>query len=353
MYKLGLLPFVKKLHIYEDRYSDVNRIFPGILHRTFLHQYSAMTNLQELAIDNLKIRKFIPKIRRCFGHFSPTLRSLALREPKGSFRQIIYFIGFFQRLDDFKLLFKTGTSMRRSQEELIDNSTPAPRFTPPLRGRLTMRYSREVELVKLMINLFGGLRFQSMDLYCVDGIRLLLDACAGTLETLRLFQSGEQLPLRGIQSSNDHIGCFDWGFDLSRNRSLRILEVPVSSIAYDEPGYLTDVLSTITSPVFSKVVFIYRDYDFYDLPSGVRGNPTPYYRHFLALREMSKVRAFQAVLCADVWDRVVVNAVQELEQAVAKERVKMGFDVSLSEPLVISRLRGSSPMCSEEGGGDP
>jgi len=216
-----------------------------------------------------------------------------------------------------------------------------------------MRNSPEVELVNLMINLFGGLRFHSMDLYCVDGIRLLLDACAGTLETLRLFQSGERLPLRGIQSSNDHVGCFRWGFDLSRNGSLRILEVPVSSIAYGEPGYLTDVLSTITSPVFSEVVFVYRDYDFYDLPSGVRGDPTPYSWHFLALREMSKVRAFQAVLCADVWDRVVVNAVQELEQAVTNEQAGVGFGDSLSEPLVIPRLRGSSPMFSEECGGDP
>ena len=199
MHKLGLLPFVKKLHIYEDPYFDLNRLSPRIFHRTLLHQYSTMTNLQELAIDNLSINKFIPKLQRCFGHFSPTLRSLALRGPKGSCRQIIYFIGFFRHLEDLKILFKTETSIPHSQKEVIDYLTPAPRFTPPLRGRLTMRFSREVELLKLMINLFGGLRFHSMDLYHVDGTQLLLDLCAETLETLRLFQCGEQLPPRGIQ----------------------------------------------------------------------------------------------------------------------------------------------------------
>jgi len=200
MHKLGLLPFVEKLHIYEDK-QDVNRLLPSMFHRALLRQYSAMSSLRELAIDDLNIGKFIPKLRRCFGHFSPTLRSLALREPEGSCRQIVYFIGFFQHLDDLKLLFKnSATSVHNSQEELIDYLTPIPRFTPPLRGQLMMRYSRELELLNLMIDLFGGLRFQSMDLYYVDWTwtRALLDACAGTLETLRLFQSGKQLPPRNI-----------------------------------------------------------------------------------------------------------------------------------------------------------
>jgi len=153
---------------------------------------------------------------------------------------------------------------------------------------------------------------------------------------------------------NNHTACVRWGFDLPRNRSLRILEVPASSIAYEEPGNLTSVLSTITSPVFSKVVVVYRDYDIYGLPSAVNKATalTPYYRHFAALREMNKVRTFQVVLCADVWDRVVVDAVRALEQAVAEERTKAGFGDFSSEPLVIYRLRGSSPTFTEEAGGN-
>ena len=38
-----------------------------------------------------------------------------------------------------------------------------------------------------MIALFGGLRFRYMDLFGVKCVQLLLDACAETLETLRLY----------------------------------------------------------------------------------------------------------------------------------------------------------------------
>ena len=154
--------------------------------------------------------------------------------------------------------------------------------------------------------------------------------------------------------SNDHKG-FCWHFDLSPNKSLRILEVPASSIVYQEPGYPTRTLSTITSPVFSEVVIVYREYDIYGLPYGV-GRATshpPYYHHFAALCGMSKVRAFQAVLCANVWDRVVVDAVRGLEQAVAEQRKAMRFG-GFPEPSVVSRSRGSSPTFTEErGGGAP
>jgi len=41
--------------------------------------------------------------------------------------------------------------------------------------------------VKEMITFFGGLRFRNMDLFRVNCVRLLLDTCADTLETLRVY----------------------------------------------------------------------------------------------------------------------------------------------------------------------
>ena len=43
------------------------------------------------------------------------------------------------------------------------------------------------ELLEDMIRLFGGIRFHSMDLFFVSRMELLLGACVGTLETLRLY----------------------------------------------------------------------------------------------------------------------------------------------------------------------
>jgi hypothetical protein len=40
--------------------------------------------------------------------------------------------------------------------------------------------------VKELIAVFGGLRFRYMDLFRLEGGPLLLDACAETLDTLRL-----------------------------------------------------------------------------------------------------------------------------------------------------------------------
>ena len=181
MHKSGLISLIKKFQVYGKSY-DANGFSPRLFDCHILQAFSALINLQELGIDYLKIPEFMPKVWQYFGHFSPTVRSLALREPKGSRRQIIYFIGLFQHLEDLKLLYGWSDP----QEEPVDDLTLIPPFAPPLRGKLTMMGFRRVELLKDMINLFGGLRFRHMDLANVDGMRLLLDNCANTLETLRL-----------------------------------------------------------------------------------------------------------------------------------------------------------------------
>ena len=71
-----------------------------------------------------------------------------------------------------------------------------PLSVPPLRGQLILTSFRGEELVKDMIVFFEELRFRSMDLFRVDSARLLLDVCAETLETLRLYPTdpyGEDL----------------------------------------------------------------------------------------------------------------------------------------------------------------
>ena len=50
------------------------------------------------------------------------------------------------------------------------------------------------------MDLFKGIRFHHMELFDVDGMRVLMDACAETLETLRVYPTdprGEQLSLKG------------------------------------------------------------------------------------------------------------------------------------------------------------
>jgi len=359
MHKLGLLPLVKEFQVQIRSPIGTDGFSPELFNCRILRQFSALTNVQGLGIDCLDVHKFMPRIRRYFGQFLPTVRSLTLREPRGSRRQILYFIGLFQHLDDLKLY-----SVHSFQERPTGDLTLIPPFTPPLRGRLTMTRFGSMGFLKDMIDLFGGIRFRCMDLFEVDGMRLLLGACAETLEVLRLYPTdrrGKEISLDGMQVLADNSSAsFSLGdIDLSQNRSLRALEVTASSVIGGEPEFLTRVLSTITSPAFSEVVVFYRDYTF----PGVRGSPlfldlsafrmmsdadiveqaSKHHRRFELFREMHKVRGFQLVLCADVWDRVVEYTVQVLKQAVAVEKANGGFGGLFSEPLVVSTPRRSPP----------
>ena len=216
--KLGLLPLVRK---FKFRITDCTRFSPKLFNRPTLRQFSALTNIQELEIDDLDIPSFVPKVRRYFGQFLPTTRSLTLKAPKGSRREIIFFIGLFQHLENLTLL--DGIDYR-GRSEPANDLTLIPPFTPPLRGRLVMaHFASPMGFSGDMIALFGGIRFHYMNLFDVSEPRLPLSACAETLETLRLDPTdpqGEQLHLKAMRfSANEFIaGSSLLGLDISRNK---------------------------------------------------------------------------------------------------------------------------------------
>ena len=168
-HKLGLLPLVKVLLVYGDNSSHVGFSSKLFNHYT-LCPFSAFTSINQLRIDYLDIPSFMPRIKRYFGHFSSTLQYLTLEEPKGSRREIIYFIGLFQHLEDLRLLY----NMTKSQEEPVDHPMLVPPFVPPLRGWL------------IVVNL----------------TRVLLDAVE--MGTKRLVQRTSQ---RVNQTSPDRVYC--------------------------------------------------------------------------------------------------------------------------------------------------
>ena len=177
MHRLGFLPLVKTVRIYNFPAGFSSKRF----NHSFLCQFLEFTNVQRLEIDNLDIHSFMPTIQKYFGPFLPTLRSLYLREPKGSKRQIIFFIGMFRYLDNLSLYCSRPREIGPEKD-----LTPAPHFAPPLRGRLVVLNWAETSLFLDMVRFFGGIRFSAMSLYNVPGTRYLLRACANTLRVLRL-----------------------------------------------------------------------------------------------------------------------------------------------------------------------
>ena len=70
-------------------------------------------------------------------------------------------------------------------------------------------------------------------------------------------------------------------------------------------------------------------------------------RRFEVFREMHKVRDFQLVLCADVWDFIGWFSMRVLKNAVAAEKARGGFDEFFSEPMVVYSPRALGPEMLE------
>ena len=183
-YNLGLLPLVKTFRI---RLQFTGTTFsPDRFCGRTLRYFSALRNVRTLGIDHFDICAFMPDIQRYFGHFAPTVQSLLLADPVGTPRQILYFIGLFPNLQDLRLVCDFNTKER---ESTTDDTDLIPLSTPPLEGLLALVHPGE-SFIKDMITLFTP-RFRSLGLCKVKDVRLLLDACAETLETLHLYPTDQ------------------------------------------------------------------------------------------------------------------------------------------------------------------
>ena len=133
-------------------------------------------------------------------------------------------------------------------------------------------------------------------------------------------------------------------FDLSRNKSLRTLEVLAPYILDRKLGFFGHVLPTISSHVSLKVVIVYRDYDFPGLQPGSHpraGGASCHRMQFCMFRKMHRIRNFRLELRADVWGGVEENAVQVLRRAVAAQNARRGF----SDTGIQSPVRAGNEIC--------
>jgi hypothetical protein len=143
--------------------------------------------------------------------------------------------------------------------------------------------------------------------------------------------------------------------DLSRNKSLRMLQVPLfpvnrpsRDISPDATSrFLNYVLSTITSPAFFKITVLYGNYNFSfidcwcrlpltcELSQTRRAKEVSRHRGiFEVFRRAHQARGFQLELCASTCGSAGEEPVRILEEAIAEEKAKNGFNGFLSDPYV-------------------
>ena len=262
--KLGLLPLVKRLELRWTFTSAWRTGTPKFLFDHYvLCQFSGPTNVRELEMEDLDVPALMPKIQKYFGHLLPRLQSLSLSKAKGSNRQIIFFIGLFQRLEDLTVL---GIAYDPRRRRPFEDQTLTPPSTPPLRGRLVVR--KRPYFLEEMIKLFGGIQFRYMSVCSAGEPQLLLNACTETLEAVKLcsfdFCSEQSRLEHAGLPANDSTACSSH-FNLSKNKSLQTLEVmagcffPLTGSRMPMP-FLKTVLSTIASPTFSEVIILHWGY---------------------------------------------------------------------------------------------
>ena len=215
-----------------------------------------------------------------------------------------------------------------------------------------------------------------MDLFRVNCVRLLLGACADTLEGLRLYPTVpyiEELSRGGAVTSElkptTHSELSSRrDFDLSRNSSLRTLETTANSIttAGDAAsGFLKTVLSTIISPLPLDVLIGYGTFvvrchmpcyvRVWDIsPSERAAEVLLHLERLKVLSGVYMVREFRLVRCADVSDRDAEDVTRALESIVEAARMNGGVDYLPCEPLIISEMRypRTRPTDARVGAGD-
>lgn len=181
LHELNLVPLVKEIRVKQRRCWFV----PGVFTRSDLHYFSVFPNVHTLRIERLDIHSFIPGLRRYFGPFSPTLRSIWLSEPTCSTpQQLSYFFSLFPNLDNIEIQQFFPSYAPVSNTELV------PFSAPKLQGELKLHQFRSAEAWKHLTAVCGGLRFRYMSLRQVGACApILLGACARTLETLRFYVS--------------------------------------------------------------------------------------------------------------------------------------------------------------------
>lgn len=291
--ELGFLALVKNLEFKREMLVD-RWVAAAIFDSRSIPYFRAMVNLQELKIADLDFAKFWAGFEKYFGHFSPTLRSVALSRPNGTRRELIDFFRLFPKLDDIEI--SCYDARRMSFEAPEDQIVPV---TGGLRGRLTLDTFGEEELLKDMIVAFGGMRFTSMDLRDVlRGMPLLLVACGGTLETLRISMDDIPHPCKAFDFSVHFPDIRTHSFSqvypryFSCNTALRTIEFPMPPTFDPSRGYtrrIERLLSAITSPTFSEIVIIFSGRDVYR-PSETLAS---------IVREFCKVKKFKVAFCLE------------------------------------------------------
>ena len=280
-------------------------------------------------IANLDLSRFTSGFENYFGRFSPTLRSIALFDSTGLSWQLVDFLGLFPKLDDIEIVRYRGTIGTDNPYD-----TRHAQIQVSLRGKLTFFDFMDQKLSEQIVNSFGGMRFVSIDLNHVARPQLFLDACAKTLQTLRVRSRSLLFDRKSLLEEykttpvlTEPVRATAQTIDLSRNTALRSLEIPSFFSLEGFSRAVEKLLLTITSPVFSKIIVTFCEAEMCLPRQGVAE----------ALSKMYRVRRFRLEFRLETMERLRVANLQALETMVRTEVANCSYDFLPCPPVVSFR----------------
>ena len=135
----------------------------------------AFTRLQELDIRYLNVGPPLTWLHEHCDILKSTVRTLTLRYPKGSIKELLCFIGLFSGLENLTVDSIDSDSFPGVLVPVLDTS-------PPLTGRLTLKGIFDQEFMSGLVSFQKGVKFRTVDLQFCGEVQAIIDGCAGTMK---------------------------------------------------------------------------------------------------------------------------------------------------------------------------
>ena len=236
-----------------------------------MERMHAFTRLQELDIRYLDVGAPLLWLHEHGDILKSTVRSLTLRYPKGSIKQLACFISKFSSLENL-----TVDSIDIAS--VYDPRVPVINSSPPLTGRLTLTGIFDQEFLSALASMPRGIKFRTVDLQFCGEMQEIIDACAGTMEKLICHPSDARgtCSARVLDSRSLYYVLDLENLDLSRCDSLRHVEVNFHSVVRAFPNYpFYDFISAIPSPELETCRIVSYDNDLDELSKILAATPRP------------------------------------------------------------------------------
>lgn len=199
--------------------------------------------LTSLTLTRFDPTPFLPTFDHYFHHLSQSLRTMTLILPQGTPGATRDFIDQFQNLDNLEFDPVPKPPCRPLRNQPL--STPRHQF-PSLSGRLCIinTDSKRARSFGLLLDFPCGIRFHSLQFVCSTVVNTaeIVEKCSSTLESV----------LYTFHCQNAFAD-----FDFKTCFNLRVFEARVDGPSCTLDGllfWLAKILSTIKSPVFSKLI---------------------------------------------------------------------------------------------------